>query len=47
MKHKLVDYFRRVAPLSDEEAQSILDGMVVKTCPKGTHLLIFEPRPLL
>ncbi|MFY0570015.1 Crp/Fnr family transcriptional regulator [Archangium lansingense] len=40
MKHKLVDYFRRISPLSDEEAQAILDSMVVKTCPKGTHLLM-------
>ncbi len=40
MKHKLVDYFRRLAPLSDEEAQAILDSMVVKRCPKGTHLLM-------
>ncbi|NRD52219.1 Crp/Fnr family transcriptional regulator [Corallococcus exiguus] len=40
MKNKLVDYFRRIAPLSDEEAQAILDSMVVRTCPKGTHLLM-------
>jgi len=40
MKHKLVDYFRRISPLSDEEAQAILDSTVVKTCPKGTHLLM-------
>ncbi|WNG14661.1 Crp/Fnr family transcriptional regulator [Cystobacter fuscus] len=40
MKRKLVDYFRRIAPLSDEEAQAILDSMVVRTCPKGTHLLM-------
>jgi hypothetical protein len=42
MKHKLVDYFRRISPLSDEEAQAILDSMVVKTCPKGTHLLMAD-----
>lgn len=40
MKHKLVDYFHRISPLSNEEAQAILDSMVVKTCPKGTHLLM-------
>ncbi|NOK32774.1 Crp/Fnr family transcriptional regulator [Corallococcus exercitus] len=40
MKNRLVDYFRRIAPLSDEEARAILDSMVVKTCPKGTHLLM-------
>ncbi|MDY7229602.1 Crp/Fnr family transcriptional regulator [Hyalangium rubrum] len=40
MKRKLVDYFHRISPLSDEEAQAILDSMVVKTCPKGTHLLM-------
>ncbi|MBN9686416.1 MULTISPECIES: Crp/Fnr family transcriptional regulator [unclassified Corallococcus] len=40
MKNKLVDYFRRIAPLSDEEAQAILDSMVVKTCLKGSHLLM-------
>ncbi|WP_257455503.1 Crp/Fnr family transcriptional regulator [Archangium lipolyticum] len=40
MNHKLVDYFRHIAHLSDEEAQAILDSMVVKTFPKGTHLLM-------
>jgi CRP-like cAMP-binding protein len=39
MKHKLIDYFSRLSPLSEEEAQAILDSMVVRTFKKGTVLL--------
>jgi CRP-like cAMP-binding protein len=39
MKDRFITYFSRFAPLTEVEAQTILDGMVVRTFPKGTVLL--------
>lgn len=39
MRHKLIDYFSRMTPLSDEESEAISDSMVILTCPKGSILL--------
>ena len=44
MKHKLVDYFRRISPLSDEEAQAILDTAVRKAAvTEGKHFAKIAP----
>ncbi|GAB3986667.1 Crp/Fnr family transcriptional regulator [Spirosoma daeguense] len=39
MENKLIAYFSRVMPLSDEERNAIVDSMCVKTFKKGTLLL--------
>jgi CRP-like cAMP-binding protein len=39
MKNKLIQYFSRISPLSEEEAQAIVEGMRIQTFPKGTVLL--------
>lgn len=39
MDNKLVEYFSRIMPLSDEEKRAITESMVVKTFKKGTVLL--------
>lgn len=39
MKQKLVDYFSRIIPLTDEEAGAILESIVTKTFKKGDILL--------
>ncbi|MFP2895229.1 hypothetical protein [Corallococcus sp. 4LFB] len=40
VKNRLVDSFRRIAPLSDEEAQAILDSMGVKTCQLASDIRV-------
>lgn len=39
MQNKLVDYFSRIMPLSQDEANAIAESMSVKTFKKGTVLL--------
>lgn len=39
MDNKLVNFFSRIMPLSDEEKRAITDSMVIKTFKKGTILL--------
>jgi CRP-like cAMP-binding protein len=39
MKNKFVNYFSRISPLSEEEANGIKAGMCIKTFKKGTILL--------
>ncbi len=39
MNHKLLDYFSRIMPLTDEEARAIAETMIIRQYPKGTLLL--------
>ena len=39
MKDKFIQYFARISPLSDEEAQGIAESMQTKTFQKGTYIL--------
>jgi len=39
MHQKLLNYFSRIMPLSDEEADAIAETMTIKEYPKGTILL--------
>lgn len=39
MQHKLIEHFSRIMPLSDEEANAIIDSMCIRTYKKGTVLL--------
>lgn len=41
MSNRLIDYFKRISPLSAEEVAAIEKSMVVKTFPKN-HLLLKE-----
>jgi CRP-like cAMP-binding protein len=39
IENKFIQYFTQFMPLSDEEAQAIVEGMRIQTFPKGTVLL--------
>jgi CRP-like cAMP-binding protein len=39
MKNKIVQYFSKISPLSDEEAEAIRESAVIKNFEKGTFLL--------
>ena len=39
MDDKLLNYFQRIMPLSDEEARAIAETMIIHHYPKGTVLL--------
>jgi CRP-like cAMP-binding protein len=39
MKHKLIDYFSAISPLSEQEAKAIYDSSVVKEYEKSTVLV--------
>lgn len=39
MENKFVDYFSRISPLSNEEAEAITESMQTKTYKKGEYLL--------
>lgn len=39
MRNKLVDYFAKIMPLTDEESTAIADSMLIKEFKKGTVLL--------
>ena len=39
MNHKLLDYFSRIMPLTDEEARAIAETMIIRQYTKGTLLL--------
>jgi len=39
MKQKLIDYFSKIMPLTEEESKAILESMDVQTFTKGTVLL--------
>lgn len=39
MEQKLINYFSRIMPLSEEEANAIAATMLIQSYPKGTNLL--------